>query len=413
MAVYSVSQLTRYLRDLLQNEVLLRDVWVRGEVVNLSRPASGHSYFTLRDGTAALRCVMFRDGFGADLLESGSSLIAHGRVTLYEPRGDLQLVADVVQPEGMGDLQLRLEQLKLKLQRQGLFEESRKRPLPRFPQRIGVATSPSGAVWHDIQMVVRRRYPLVELVLAPTPVQGDWAAQGIVDAMSALNSIDGLDAIILARGGGSLEDLWPFNEEVVARAIFASRAPVVTGVGHETDVTIADMVADRRAPTPSAAAEMVVPDVTELRAALETRSRAASQGLLNRMQALRSRVSYLRDRARRRRPDVDSLRQQVDDMLSGVAAKLHRDFRNRAHLAASLQKRLQALSPQDTLRRGFAIVQARPGGAVVSDSGALARGDRVEVTLARGGFSAEVASTRPNPGKAASGAGRTPRGGTP
>ena len=413
MAVYSVSQLTRYLRDVLQNEVLLRDVWVRGEVANLSRPASGHSYFTLRDGAAALRCVMFRDGFGADLLESGSSLIAHGRVTLYEPRGDLQLVADVVQPEGMGDLQLRLEQLKLKLQRQGLFEDSRKRPLPRFPQRIGVATSPSGAVWHDIQIVVRRRYPLVELVLAPTPVQGDWAAQGIVDSMNALNRIDGLDAIILARGGGSLEDLWPFNEEGVARAIFASRAPVVTGVGHETDVTIADMVADRRAPTPSAAAEMVVPDVSELRAALETRRRAASQSLLNRMQALRAHVSYLRDRARRRRPDVDSLRQQVDDMLSGVAAKLHRDFHNRQRLTLSLQKRLQALSPQDTLRRGFAIVQARPGGEVVTDPGRLARGDRIEVTLARGGFSADVASTRPNPGKAASDAGRTPSGGTP
>ena len=410
MAVYSVSQLTRYLRDLLQNEVLLRDVWVRGEVANLSRPASGHSYFTLRDGAAALRCVMFRDGLGADLLESGSLLIAHGRVTLYEPRGDLQLVADVVQPEGMGDLQLRLEQLKLKLQRQGLFEESRKRPLPRSPQRIGVATSPSGAVWHDIQMVVRRRYPLVELVLAPTPVQGDWAAQGIVDAMSALNRIGGLDVIILARGGGSLEDLWPFNEEVVARAIFASRAPVVTGVGHETDVTIADMVADRRAPTPSAAAEMVVPDVLELRAALETHRRAASRSLLNRMQALRTRVSYLRDRARRRRPDVDSLRQQVDDLLGGVAAKLHRDFQNRSHLAASLQKRLQALSPQDTLRRGFAIVQARPGGEVVTDPGRLARGDRVEVTLARGGFSAAVASTRPAP-RAADTPGSSPLGG--
>ncbi len=395
MAVYSVSQLTRYLRDLLDHEVLLRDVWVRGEVANLGRPASGHSYFTLRDGHAALRCVMFRDGMGADLIESGSSLIAHGRVTLYEPRGDLQLVADVVQPEGVGDLQMRLEQLKRKLQGQGLFEESRKRPLPRFPRRIGVATSPSGAVWHDVRMVVRRRYPLVELVLAPTPVQGDWAARGIVDALNALNRLDGLDAIILARGGGSLEDLWPFNEEVVARAVFASRAPVVSGVGHETDVTIADMVADRRAPTPSAAAEMVVPDVAELRAALEARRRSASRSLLNRMQTLRTRVSHLRGRAQRRRPDVDSLRQRIDDLLGGVAAKLRRDFQNRTRHAESLQKRLHALSPRDTLRRGFAIVQARPGDAVLTDSGRLAPGDRVEVTLARGGFSAEVASTRP------------------
>ncbi len=410
MAVYSVSQLARYLKDVLEHDVLLQDLWVRGEVTDLRRPASGHSYFNLRDGGAALRCVMFRDGLGADMLESGSSLIAHGRMTIYEPRGDMQLVADLVRPEGVGDLQMRLEQLKLKLRKQGLFEESRKRLLPRFPERVGVATSPSGAVWHDIQMVMRRRYPLVELVLAPTPVQGNWAARGIVDALSALNRLDGLDAIILARGGGSLEDLWPFNEESVARAIFASRSPVVCGVGHETDVTIADMVADRRAPTPSAAAEMVAPDVSELRATLETRRRAAAQSLFNRMQTLRTRVSHHRDRAHRRRPDVGALRQRIDDLLSGVAGKLHRDFQARAKHTASLTMRLEALSPKDALRRGFAIVQAAVGG-VVSDSRKLTPGDRIDVTLARGGFSAEVVSTRPDLGRDGNGTGTSASGG--
>lgn len=392
MAIYSVSQVTRYLREILEQDLLFQDLWVRGEVTDLRRPPSGHAYFTLRDGTSTLRAVMFRDGMGSELLVDGSLLIAHGRMALYEVRGDLQLVADIVRPEGIGDLQLRLEQLKHKLRKQGLFEESRKRPLHRFPKRIGVATSPSGSVWHDIQMVVRRRYPMVELVLAPTSVQGDWAVRGIVDALDALNRLNDLDAIILARGGGSLEDLWPFNDEAVARAIFASRTPVICGVGHETDITIADLVADRRAPTPSAAAELTVPDVNELEGRLESWRRTSNRILLNRIQMARTNISHLRGRIRRVRPSVDSFRMRLDELLVEAARHLHQDVSVKSHQSTSLAMRLGVLSPRDTLRRGFAIVQTGPQGAVVSASSQLVLGDQVNVTLAKGDFGAEVVS---------------------
>ena len=397
MAVYSVSQIVSYLRDILARDLLLQDMWVRGEVANLSRPGSGHSYFSLRDGSTSLRCVMFRTalGVGADLLSDGSAVVAHGRVAVYEVRGDLQFVVDVVQPEGLGELQMRLEQLKLKLQNEGLFGSSRKRALPEFPRRVGVVTSPSGAVWPDIQTVVRRRYPLVELVLAPTPVQGDGAVEGIADALSALDRVSDLDVVILARGGGSLEDLWPFNEEAVARAIFASRAPVVSGVGHETDTTVADMVADHRAPTPSAAAEMAVPDRTELSSALLASRQAMSISVSNQVGSSHNAVAGLLARLGRVRPDLDGMRLRVDELLGSVAKHLRRDVALRSERTGSLSRRLESLSPRDTLRRGYAIVQSQADAPdVVSDSAQVSVGATVDVTLARGGFGAEVIATQ-------------------
>ena len=262
--IYGVSQVTSYLQDLLAYDDLLNDIWIEGEVSNLRRAGSGHAYFSLRDDSSSLRCALFRNSLGHDHLTDGALVIAHGRVSLYVVRGDLQLIADAIQPEGVGRLQMQLEQLRAQLDREGLFDPSRKRPLPEFPKRIGVVTSPSGAVWHDIQTIIGRRYPLVELLLAPAVVQGDAAAPTIVEAVEALNADADIDAIIVARGGGSLEDLWAFNEEAVARAVFASRAPVVSAVGHETDVTICDLVADVRAATPSEAAEMIVPDRVDL-----------------------------------------------------------------------------------------------------------------------------------------------------
>ncbi len=393
MAVYSVSQVMTYLRDVLTQDPVLQDVWVQGEVANLARPGSGHSYFSLRDADATMRCVMFRGGSGPELLANGGAVFAHGRVSVYEVRGDLQLVVDIVQPEGVGDLQLKLEQLKLKLEKEGLFEPSRKRPLPSFPRRMGVVTSPSGAVWQDIQTVVRRRYPLVELLLAPTAVQGDGATHGIVDALQALDLMSDVDVVLLARGGGSLEDLWPFNEEAVARAVFASRAPVITGVGHETDVTLADLVADRRAPTPSAAAEMAVPDRLELAGRIVQFQQAITAGVSDRLRELQVALSYMGPRLLRGRPDLDGLRLRVDDLLRSVARLLRHDIEVRSERTDGLFMRLEALSPDDTLRRGYAIVQKQTEAAVVSDSDQVAAGDLVRVTLARGGFGAEVGST--------------------
>ena len=265
MAIYSVSQVTRYLRELLESDPQLNDLWVAGEVSNLTTSQAGHIYFTLKDSTAQLRCVMFRNNnAGSRLLANGALVVAHARISFYEARGEVSVISDAVMPEGTGPLYLELERLKAKLQAEGLFDESRKRPLPPFPKMLGVVTSSTGAALQDIRKVLQSHYPMVEVLLAPTLVQGEGAAEGIVAALHTLNQDGRADAIIVARGGGSLEELWPFNEEIVARAIHASAIPVISGVGHERDVTIADLVADVRAPTPTAAAEMAVPNMVAL-----------------------------------------------------------------------------------------------------------------------------------------------------
>ncbi len=396
MPVYAVSQVAAYLRDLVERDGLVRDIWVSGEVANRTTSGAGHDYFTLSDGRGSLRCVMFNSVAGHERLGDGGAVIAHGRVSFYVPRGDLQLIVDLVQPEGVGELQLKLEELKQKLRTEGLFDESRKRPLARFPRRVGVVTSPTGAVWHDIRNVVNRRYPLVELVLAPAPVQGERAAAGIVDALSSLGETAGIDAILLARGGGSEEDLSSFNEEAVARVIFASAAPVVTGIGHETDVTISDMVADHRAPTPSAAAELVVPDRSELTARMAVARSALSSGATSHLAAKGLSIEDLGRRLHRNRPDPDSLRIRIDELLRTAQTHLRHDLAVKAERFEALRQGLASLSPRQTLRRGYAIVQRLDsgGGEVVTDAAQVATGDRLEVTLDRGGLEAEVTASR-------------------
>ena len=392
MPVYSVSQVAFYLRDILGRDRLLQDLWVSGEVANLSRPGSGHSYFTLREANTSLRCVMFRDAIGAERLGNGASVIVHGRISIYTVRGELQFVADMVQPEGVGELQLKLEQLKLKLEREGLFEPTRKRSLPRFPRRIAVITSPSGAVWRDILNVLARRYPLIELLLTSTPVQGENAAPGIVEAFKRLNEIQDVDVVLLARGGGSLEDLWPFNEEVVARAVYASRAPVISAVGHDTDVTIADLVADRRAPTPSAAAEMAVPDLLELSSRVFA-ARQALQTRISQYAAARSdSFEQLERRLQRGGPDLDTLRGSIDYLLKRAATHLSHNRTLKAERFDGLKMRLESLSPVQTLRRGYAIVQRTVDGMVISESAQVGPREPIRVTLNRGVLDAEVTS---------------------
>ena len=393
-AIYSVSQLSSHTRQTLERDSALQDVWVNGEVANLARPGSGHSYFSLRDGKATMRCVMFRNSRGAQHLENGAAIVLHGRVSIYEQRGDLQLIADIAQPEGVGELQLKLEQLKLQLEQQGLFDESRKRELPRFPEKIAVVTSPSGSVWHDIQNVVRRRYPLVELAIAPAPVQGEDAAPAIAEALQAAGDEPGVDLVIVARGGGSLEDLWAFNEEAVARAIFACPVPVVSAVGHETDHTIADLVADLRAPTPSAAAELVVPDRTELIAF----AIAAAQGIDTTMSRLLTAgiedTQQLERRLHNSLPDLDVLRMRLDDRLRSARQMLAHMLSLNGERVESLSLRLEALSPRDTLRRGYAIVQRKDDGSVISKHVQAEAGDAIDITLTSGSLQAQVTSSR-------------------
>ena len=393
--IYGVSQVTSYLQDLLAYDDLLSDVWIEGEVSSLRRAGSGHAYFSLRDDSSSLRCALFRNSLGHEHLTDGALVIAHGRVSLYAVRGDLQLIADLIQPEGVGRLQMELERLRAQLEREGLFDPSRKRPLPEFPRRIGVVTSPSGAVWYDIQTIIGRRYPLVELLLAPALVQGDAAAPTIIEAIETLNSRPDIDAIILARGGGSLEDLWAFNEETVARAVFASRAPVVSAVGHETDVTICDLVADVRAATPSEAAEMIVPD----RADLLLRVSIASQTIEREVSALlaagEDEVGRLFSRMDRAMPSLDEQRIRVDELLEDAATALDHRLQLAAARVEGVSAALASLSPVDTLRRGYSVVSERSSGHVLTDAGNTDPGDKINITLHRGSIMASVESTSP------------------
>ena len=372
MKIYSVAEVNRYLRETLEADSLLADIWVSGEISNYTRSTAGHLYFTLKDQASQLRCVFFRPKVEV-ALEDGIAVVTHGRVSIYEVTGALQLYVDLVQPEGLGALHLEFERLKAKLEAEGLFEPSRKRPLPLFPRRIGVVTSPTGAVFHDIASIVARRYPLAELLLAPTQVQGEGAEDGIVQALQALDDMEGIDAVIVARGGGSLEDLWAFNEEKVARAIFASKAPVISGVGHDTDFTIADFVADVRAPTPSAAAELAVPD----RAELEAHVRSLGDTLLRSMTR-----------------GMESSRQRVDE--AGRAASMH--LKNVLALSRERLRgrelELASLSPMATLTRGYALVQHSVTGSVISRLDQVERGDAIDVKVSDGQFKGRVTGSK-------------------
>ena len=374
---------------------MLNDLWVGGEVTNLSRSQAGHIYFTLTDEEGALRCAFFRRENTGTQVEQGEEVLVHGRVSLYLQRGDLQLYVDSLQPRGMGVLHAEFLRLVKQLEAEGLFADQRKRSLPRYPRRIAVVTSASGSVWHDIQTVLARRWPLATLQLAPCRVQGEGAARTIANAIHAANHQKRErtpDVIIVARGGGSLEDLWAFNEERVARAIFASEIPVISAVGHETDFTVADYVADVRAATPSAAAEIVAPERGEERARIRELRETSGRRLERVAASARSGLDGLLQRLARARPDLDTERLRIDRRLRDGEAALLRAFTVRSTSAAALSGRLAGLNPLATLERGYAIVQDT-GGRVITDAGALQQGDAVALRLGRGRAEAEITAT--------------------
>lgn len=370
--IVSVEDLSSYIRSLLERDALLQDVWVEGEVSSFTIASSGHVYLTLQQGNARIDGVMWRAVVGRQrfIPRVGDNIVAHGKITAYERQGKYQLSADVFQPAGIGILQLRLEQLRQKLEAEGLFDPGRKRELPLFPRRIGVATSATGAVWHDIQTVIARRFPLVELVLAPTLVQGEGAPDAIVSALALLQGEPDLDLIILARGGGSMEDLWCFNDERVARAIFASRYPIISAIGHETDVTIADYVADVRAPTPSAAAELAVPSREELLGYLAALAGIAATRTQQAIDHAASQVASLMHQLERASPRGRLAQQRavvdaVADRLAGAAARALERRAAEVERSASV---LASLNPTAILERGYALLvdpaSQRPVGSV-------------------------------------------------
>ena len=395
MSVYSISELNKYLKTLLSFDKILQDIWVKGQIGTFTKASSGHSYFTLRDSDSTINCIMFQGTFsGVDELETGMSVVAHGRIAIYEPRGQLQMIVDVIQPEGVGLLQIQFDQMKEKLNKEGLFDESRKRLIPKFPNRIAVITSPTGAVWQDIQNVINRRYPVVELILIPSIVQGDAAIKSLVNAFEVLNNLQNVDVVIVARGGGSLEDIWPFNEELVARAVYASSVPVISAIGHETDFTIIDMVADFRAPTPSIAAEIVVPDKEELLEIVSNNSSKLLFYLETLIQRNRIYLESFPQNLEKLIPDFDFLRIKIDDCLNAIVKQFGHDIVIKKTKTQSLLERLNSLNPNDVLRRGFAIVQNKKNDKIIQDSNDIKSGDLVNITLNKGNLDAEVLSNQ-------------------
>jgi len=391
--ILRVSDLNRRVRQLLDSDPSLADVWVEGEVSQPSFPPSGHCFFTLKDAQSQIRAVLFREELSVANVrpEHGMQVIVHGRLRAYEPQGVYQLYVLTLTPAGAGDLHQRYEQLRAKLAAEGLFDDARKRALPRWPRRIGVVTSPVGVVWRDITNVLRRRYPLGELVLVPTNVQGAGAAAGIARALKRIYRQRGIDLVILARGGGSLEDLWSFNDELVVRTIAAAPMPVIVGVGHESDVTLADFAADVRAPTPSAAAEQAVPDMAQFPTILGRLRERASTAMLGSL-AARQRFVAEEERALvRLKPDVPAARQRAAELVDRGHRALAVRLAGAQALLAAQADALRALSPAATLERGYAVARLADG-SVVRDPAQAPIGEPLNVTVARGTLSTRVES---------------------
>lgn len=390
----SVSEITSYISHLFTDDPILQDVWIRGEVSNMTRAKSGHWYFTLKDSDAQLKCVMWRTSATRQRMTpaEGDEIAVHGKLGLYAPRGEYQLYADTIQAVGLGDLYQQFERLKAQLEAEGLFAVERKQAIPAAPAVIGIVTSPDAAALQDVLNVLRRRYPLAHVVLSPTPVQGLEAPPSIVRAIERLNAVPAIDVILLVRGGGSIEDLSVFNAESVARAIAASARPIISGVGHETDFTIADFVADLRAPTPSAAAELATPDGEALRRDLA----AYSAYLTNQIRERLAEKLSLLDRARRDlrylepSQPIANYRQHIDALLGRLGSATANRLTMQAARVDATRRALENANPANLLARGYAIVTRRADGTRIRSIDAVHPGDPLAIRLLDGTLFARV-----------------------
>jgi exodeoxyribonuclease VII large subunit len=393
--VLSVSALNREVRQLIEEG--LGRVWVEGEISNLARPSSGHIYFSLKDEKAQVRCAMFRQanrrlGFAPS---DGLQVLVRAQAGLYEARGDYQLIVEHMEEAGEGALRRRFEQLKAKLAEEGLFDAERKRELPEIPERIGVITSPTGAALRDVLISLRRRFPAAEVLIYPTSVQGEKAAPEIVAALERAAKRAECDLLILTRGGGSLEDLWPFNEEIVARAVAVVEIPIIVGVGHETDFTIAEFVADLRAPTPSQAAELAVPEQRDYLERLLGVAEMLSRALRRLLRDEQRRLDALEHRLARAHPGMTLRvqRQRVQEIEGRLRRALKEAVTSTTARLKLIERSLDALSPLATLERGYAIVTRQSDGELVTRSRAVEKGSEIDIRLAEGGLTATVDST--------------------
>jgi exodeoxyribonuclease VII large subunit len=393
--IYTVSELTRYVRVILEDS--FPGVWVEGEISNFVLHTSGHMYFSLRDAGASLKCAMFKRSNERLKFrpKDGMKVIVFGSVSVYEVRGDYQIIVEEIEPKGVGALQLQFQQLKERLLKEGLFDESHKAPIPYLPKTIGIVTSPTGAAIRDILNVVRRRFANIEIIINPVKVQGEAAKDEISAAIRQFNRLNNIDVMIVTRGGGSLEDLWPFNEEVVARAIYDSKIPVISAVGHEIDYTISDFVADFRAPTPSAAAELVIPRKEDLENLVKTASTRLANVISGLLDTLTERLSGLRESYVLRQPlnVVTQYAQKLDELKRSASVHIDHIVKLRGENFNLLSGKLEALSPLGILNRGYSITTRLSDGIIVKNVNVLGKDDRIETRLGKGKVRSRVEGT--------------------
>jgi len=382
--ILTVTHLTIQIKNLLEGN--FPDIWVEGEISNLSIPQSGHAYFTLKDEQSQIRSVLFRSSqrFLKFTLQHGMQVICRGRVSVYEPRGEYQLIVDYIEPKGIGALQLAFEQLKAKLEKEGLFDLDHKRPLPLLPQRIGIITSPTGAAIRDMLRVIKRRHPRMHILIYPVPVQGIEAAPAIVEAIQYFNRDQNVEVMIVGRGGGSLEDLWAFNEEPVARAIYASKIPIISAVGHETDYTISDFVADLRAPTPSAAAEMVVKSEESFRESISSLESSLIKSIQQQIDLTRASLREFTRLLGDPRRLLEQYVQRVDELTGRLATGLQHHVRRDRALLTALTAGLDHLNPLGILSRGYSVTRKLPEGVILKDASNVRPGDLLNTKLHNG-----------------------------
>ena len=433
--ILTVSELTLEIKHHLEEG--FGEIWVEGEISNFRSPSSGHYYFTLKDGESQIRAVIFR--FMGRYLkfepQDGLAVICRGKISVYEPRGEYQLILDYMEPKGIGALQLAFEQLKEKLEKEGLFDPARKKSLPLLPKRIGIVTSPTGAAIRDLLNVIGRRFPNVGILINPVKVQGKGSAQEIASAIYTLNTVPGIDVIIVTRGGGSLEDLWAFNEEIVARAIYNSSLPVISAVGHEIDFTIADFVADLRAPTPSAAGELVVKDKVELSRLVDSLSARLGNQIINLLETAKNQLVFFKKRLPDLRLKISDLQLRIDDMSGRLAPRILQSLELKKEMLESRRVRLllrnpklkvgeylksvslcekslidsvhrmlirlrqvlercvgelDSLSPLNVLQRGYSITRLLPSYKIVKDNKVVFVGDKINIVLGKGEIFCQV-----------------------
>ena len=377
---FTPSELTKYIHKKINQDKYLNSFQLIGEISNHSSPPSGHHYFVIKDDESLIKCVLFSRGLGKENLKDGSQVVAEGKMSIYQPRGEIQFIAETVQLQGEGSLQQKFEKLKAELEAQGLFDTSRKREIPKMPNKIGIITSKTGSVLQDIINVIQRRYPNLKLILADTRVQGEKASNSIVESIFLMNKLDDIDVIILARGGGSIEDLWPFNEEIVARQIFKSRIPVISAIGHETDFTISDLVSDLRAPTPSAAAEIISPDIDSLKELVNIKLRELNLSFNLIIENLKNRFYISMDRIINFKIETSVNNIKINSLKENLNQTLELKIKEIKFKLLNLENILNQLNIDKVFAKGFFLTQLKSDKSIIKNFKNINKGDHILIS---------------------------------